>query len=153
MSDDTFLPLQARVLGSLNLSVCNGCDQCGLRCTAGVQMTRDEFEQIQRARHNPARALSISTAEEQNKQLKLQEGVTVQICRFRNRETGRCTVYPERPLICRLMGHTPWMPCPVEAVPNYADMQDSIALMQAYARHPRRTYEEWAESLSTGAQE
>jgi hypothetical protein len=68
-------------------------------------------------------------------------GATVTFCRYRDMENGRCSIYPARPTICRLFGHTPWLPCPIEAVP--AVPEGSPELWHEYLQFDRRTWEEW----------
>src|SRR5262249_55773035 len=81
----------------------------------------------------------------QDKTVDLGDGVTVQMCRYRDMERGRCAVYPARPLVCRLLGHVEWMPCPIEKVPRIVPTEDALALMRAYAEEERHTFEEWRE--------
>src|SRR2546423_11835524 len=132
----------------MDLSPCNGCDQCGLRCEAGVQMTREEYDAVlQYAQASPNKDY-ITTVTKQNKAVDLGDGVTVHMCRYRDMEKGGCAVYPARPLICKLLGHVEWMPCPIDKVPHIVPTPDALALMQEYAKAPRRTFEEWGKELS-----
>ena len=131
----------------MQLSVCNGCDQCGLRCAAGVPASWDEWDALQAylAALSEAERAEIRRVEAQDKTVDLGDEVTVQMCRYRDMEAGRCVVYPARPLICRLLGHVEWLPCPIEKVPKRIDTADAVALMQSYAQFERRTFEEWQE--------
>ena len=53
--------------------------------------------------------------------------------------------YPIR-LVCRLLGHVEWMPCPIEKVVKRIETPDALQLMQAYAQIERRTFEGWEEA-------
>jgi len=140
-----YIELKVRCEEQMHLSVCNGCDACGLRCAAGIPATREEWESLQGflAECSPAERAAITRVEAQDKSVDLGDGVTVAMCRYRDMEAGRCVVYPVRPLVCRLLGHVEWMPCPIEKVPKPIPTEDALALMQAYARFERRTFEEW----------
>ena len=131
----------------MQLSVCNGCDQCGLRCAAGVPASRDEWDALQAylAGLPEAERAEIRRVEAQDKTVDLGDEVTVEMCRYRDMEAGGCVVYPARPLICRLLGHVEWLPCPIEKVPKAIETADAVALMQSYAHFERRTFEEWEE--------
>jgi len=69
-------------------------------------------------------------------------------CRFRDVEAGRCSVYPVRPLICRLFGHVEWLPCPIAKVPG--PVSGGIPAMQRYGEALQQTYEEWAAGTVSG---
>ena len=142
-----YIELKQKCESQMQLHVCNGCDQCGLRCAVGVPASRDEWEALQTylAGLSEAERAEIRRVEAQDKTVDLGDEVTVQMCRYRDREAGRCVVYPARPLICRLLGHVEWLPCPIEKVPKAIDTADAVALMQSYAQFERRTFEEWAE--------
>jgi Fe-S-cluster containining protein len=137
----------------MDLSPCNGCDSCGLRCEAGVQMSREEYETVQRYVESSSDREYIDQAVRQDKTVDLGDGVTVQMCRYRDMEKGGCAVYPARPLICRLLGHVEWMPCPIEKVPLAVPTKDAVALMREYSTVRRLTFEEWeAEDSRKGAE-
>jgi hypothetical protein len=69
-------------------------------------------------------------------------------CRFRDVERARCSIYPVRPVVCRLFGHVEWLPCPIEKVSAVAG---GIAAMQRYGQAPQMTYEEWAVNATGGS--
>ena len=75
------------------------------------------------------------------------EDVFYTACRFRDAERGRCSVYPVRPLVCRLFGHVEWLPCPIEKVTARAP--GAVELMRRYAEAPQHTYEEWLAGASS----
>lgn len=62
-------------------------------------------------------------------------------CRFRDVERGRCSIYPVRPVVCRLFGHVEWLPCPIQKVP--APAPGGWDAMRRYGDAPQKTYEEW----------
>jgi len=140
-----FIELKARCEAQMRIEVCNGCDACGLRCAAGVPATWDEWRRIQdylRKASAEERA-DIARVVAQEKTADLGDGVTVTMCRYRDMERGRCAVYSTRPLVCRLLGHVEWMPCPIEKVPEVIATKDALALVRAYAGFERRTFEDW----------
>ncbi len=121
-----------------DLSVCNGCDGCGLRCTTDVPMTRAEWSRIrgyvdQSPGVRSSRPRSIDVGDE----------IEVSVCEFRDTTAGRCRIYPVRPLVCRMMGHVPWMPCPIDRVRVIPATATAKAMLEAYCGEPRRTYAEW----------
>ncbi len=119
---------------------CEGCHQCGLRCTAGVQMAEDEFARI--VDHlktcDPGKALRVL---EQDKTVAWFEDITVQGCLFCDVVRGSCLVYPVRPLVCRLFGRVEWLPCPLGK--RLSQVHGGVDLMQTYARQRRATFQEW----------
>src|SRR5687768_14342710 len=95
----------------LDQSPCDGCDACGTRCTAGIQVLESEYRAIEAE-------LSRLPVEEVTRVLSQEKRVpipgteeTYQACRFRDVERGRCLIYRARPAICRLFGHVEWLPC------------------------------------------
>jgi len=133
----------ARVEAQMDLRPCDGCDACGLRCAAGVPLSHQEYQTVRHYLQEPGRLREVRAVEEQDKQIHLGEGVVVRACRFRDRKRGRCAIYPVRPLVCRLLGHVEWMPCPIGRIRRTASTADALEMMRAYAQQPRRTYEEW----------
>ncbi len=129
------------------LTHCDGCDLCGLRCSSGVPCTLEEWDGVKdfiNAADELTRA-KISCVARQDKTLSLGDDVSVQMCRYRDMESGGCVVYPARPLICRLLGHVPWMPCPVDKVPHTIPVEKSVELMRSYSEFERNTFEQWEE--------
>ena len=129
------------------LTHCDGCDLCGLRCSSGVPCTRDEWVNVQAfiSAADEQTQAKISRTARQDKSVSLGDDVFVQMCRYRDMENGGCVVYPARPLICRLLGHVPWMPCPVDKVPHTIPADKSVELMLSYSEFERKTFEEWEE--------
>jgi hypothetical protein len=110
-------------------------------------MVRSEFEAVRDYVEGPEGAQARSVQREP-KQLPYpgtlpSEEVFYTACRFRDVERGRCSIYPVRPLICRLFGHVEWLPCPISKVP--APVPGGRELMLQYGQAPQHTYEEWLE--------
>ena len=119
---------------------CDGCHDCGLRCTAGVQMAADEFDRIVDYLRTcePAGALRVL---EQSKTVPWFEDITAEACLFYDVARRRCLIYPARPLVCRLFGRVEWLPCPLgKALPQ---VHDPLELMETYSRQRRATFPEW----------
>ncbi|HET6386827.1 MAG TPA: YkgJ family cysteine cluster protein [Armatimonadota bacterium] len=122
---------------SLPMRLCDGCDGCGLRCTEGVRMTRSEYQRIEtHLRSNPDEAARVAAQEKS-----IPGWPVTKFCQFRDTEKNRCSIYPVRPVICRLFGHTEWLPCPLEIVPLKG--QDAMDVYQRYAREEIRPFDEW----------
>lgn len=144
-SNMIFIELKQKCESQMCLEICSGCDACGLRCAQGVPASKEEWTVLQthlRQLSDSERA-GIAWVEQQDKGMDLGDGVSVQMCRYRDMENGRCVVYPARPLVCRLLGHVEWMPCPIDKVPKRIATPDALDLMRAYALQQRRTFEEW----------
>jgi ferredoxin len=126
----------------IDQSPCNGCDACGTRCTEGVPMLETEFEAVRRFLAGPEGA-EARRVELQEKRVPIPgaEEFHYMACRFRDVERARCSIYPVRPLVCRLFGHVEWLPCPIDKIP--APVPGGIEIMQRYGDAPQRTYEEW----------
>lgn len=131
----------------IDQSPCDGCDECGARCTAGVPMLQTEFEAIQEYLAG-AEGEEARQVEQQTKRVPYPgvDDVFYTACRFRDVERGRCSIYPVRPLVCRLFGHVEWLPCPIQKVP--APTPGGIEIMRRYGDAPQKTYEEWSASIA-----
>jgi hypothetical protein len=110
-----------------------------------VPASQTEWDDIERyiAGLSAAQQSEIARVARQDKTVDLGDGVSVKMCRYRDMEIGRCVVYPARPLVCRLLGHVEWMPCPIDKIPSAINTPDALALMQEYAKIERKTFEEW----------
>ncbi|MBC7805356.1 MAG: YkgJ family cysteine cluster protein [Akkermansiaceae bacterium] len=139
-----FVAQRETLTAAMHLDVCDGCDDCGGRCTAGILVTRDEQEAVQTYLATLAPS-AVRRVLGQNKTVPWpgaeESGATVDLCRFRDTENHNCFVYPARPTVCRLMGQTTWLPCPIEAVPEYPE--SAPAVWNEYRRFERKTWEEW----------
>lgn len=143
MSKAALADLKARVYGAMDLTPCNECDQCHLRCADGVPMSRAEFVAVKDHLETAVDAgLARDTAAKRSV-ADLGDGHEVTLCRFYDRVARGCIVYAARPMICRLMGHVEWLPCPVGKVPLTVETGVAVDLMRAYAAEERATFEEW----------
>jgi Fe-S-cluster containining protein len=142
MIDLIVLQETRRFADGIDQSPCNGCDACGARCIAGAPMLRPEYEGI-RDYLASADGEEARQVEQGDKQVLYPgaEDVYYTACRFRDVQGGRCSVYPVRPLICRLFGHVEWLPCPIEKIT--AAVPGGVDLMRRYGDAPQKTYEEW----------
>ena len=136
-----------KIRDQIDLAPCNGCSQCRIRCAEGVQMTRFEYETVMRHAEslNSARLRAVLA---QDKTVELGEGVEARMCRYLDMDGGGCAVYPARPLVCRLLGHVEWLPCPIEKIEKPAETADALALMKTYSKEERLTFEQWEERFS-----
>jgi Fe-S-cluster containining protein len=137
----------------MEMETCDGCNGCRHRCLDGFTVTREEYD--------AAIAYLATLPDEpknriltQNKVLpwpgteetpETSEPLTYTQCRFHDTENGMCLIYPVRPTVCRLFGHTHWLPCPIEAVTQYPE--GSPELWQEYREFERKTYAEWERFL------
>lgn len=141
-----------RFADGIDQSVCNGCDACGARCTAGVPMLEAEFTALRGFLASPE-GEDARRIEQLDKQVPYPgaEEFHYTACRFRDVEHERCSVYPVRPLVCRLFGHVEWLPCPIEKVPQATP--GGLEVMRLYGSVPQKTYEEWlAVSVISGGE-
>lgn len=135
----------------MDLSPCNGCGKCGLRCSADVQMSREEYDAVRRFVGESLDRDSIHRITGQDKSVDLGDDIVVRMCRYYDMESGRCAVYTARPLVCRLFGHVEWMPCPIDKVKKVVPTPDALALMSEYAKQKRKTFQEWDDEAKRAA--
>jgi Fe-S-cluster containining protein len=140
-----YIELKQRCTTQMRLDICSGCDKCGLRCANDVPCSAEEWAELQAyiAAMTPEDKQELERVMAQDKTVDLGDEVTVELCQYRDMEAGRCMVYPARPLVCRLLGHVEWMPCPIEAVPTRIRTSDALELMQSYAQFERRRFADW----------
>ena len=119
---------------------CDGCHECGLRCTSGIQMGKGEFEQIVACLREQD-PWQVRRVLEQEKRIVWFEDIETEQCLFYDVPKRRCIVYPARPLICRLFGRVEWLPCPLgKPLPL---LHDGVGVIRAYAGERRATFPEW----------
>ena len=142
--------LVAAFTSGIDQSPCDGCDACGMRCTAGVPLLQSEYQAIEAelASLPPLEVARVLGQEKHQPIPGTEESYLA--CRFRDVERGRCLIYRARPTICRLFGHVEWLPCPIGKIER--PVPGGVELMQSYSRAPRHTYEEWS-ALQEGAAE
>jgi ferredoxin len=131
-----------RAVDGIDQAPCDGCDACGARCTEGVPLLRPEYQAIRAYLRSPDGA-DARAVERLDKQVPYPgtDDVFYTACRFRDVERGRCSIYPVRPVVCRLFGHAEWLPCPIEKIA--APVPGALDLMRRYADAPQKTYEAW----------
>ncbi len=125
------------------LTACDGCDLCGDRCVSGYPISRWEYRRIREYLAHEADPGERDRVAAQEKEVPWPgaPGFTYEACRFRDVERGLCSIYPVRPLVCRLFGHVEWLPCPAGLIADAAP--EGVALMEWYARRDLRPYEAW----------
>jgi len=129
----------------MELAGCDGCTGCHLRCADGVQTTLTEWDAVRNyiAVAPESQRVAIAVVESQDKTIDLGDDVTVKMCRYFDIQTRGCAVYPARPLICRLMGHVEWLPCPIDKVTHPVPTPLALDLMRTYSKFERRTFAAW----------
>jgi uncharacterized cysteine cluster protein YcgN (CxxCxxCC family) len=146
------LQRRAELESRMELSTCDGCDGCGLRCMDGVTVTKTEWDAITDylATQPPEEVRRVAR---QNKIIPWpgaeDSGATVTYCRFRDLEKNNCSIYPARPTICRLLGHTHWLPCPIEVIQSYP--VGGADIWNHYRQFERRTFHDWLQEELPGA--
>lgn len=132
-----------RLAASIEPTVCDGCRACALRCTAGIELSRHEYQAVQEYAVDPARRADVERVTQQDKTVHLGDGVTARACRYFDMRSGSCAVYPARPLVCRILGFVDWMPCPIDRVASRVPTAEALAALRAYSREERRPLEAW----------
>jgi Fe-S-cluster containining protein len=110
-------------------------------------MTRREYDAAIRAAVSRP-AAKVTQILNQDKRVDLGDGFHARMCRYRDMEAGGCAIYEARPLVCRLMGHVEWLPCPIEKVEKPLATPMALGLMRAYSTEERLTFEEWDAKLA-----
>ena len=131
----------AAIARELPLGRCDGCDLCGLRCAAGTPMRAEEYRRLRQS------WLSLPATERrrlvrQRRSVDLSPGVSTPVCAFRDVDAGRCSLYDDRPLICRLFGWVWWLPCPAQRVQPKDDAWIRL-LLESYCAEPRAPFDVW----------
>lgn len=110
-----------------------------MRCTAGIKISEFEYARIvEELRGQEPRRVRMVL--EQAKELPWFEEITYTACLLLDVTTGLCIAYAARPLVCRLFGLVPHLPCPLGRVP--ADL-DARRVLEGYVCQPMRTFQEW----------
>jgi len=149
---NAFVSARANLVARMELATCDGCDDCGIRCLEGIAVTRSEYDavttkfaglphEMQRRILGEEKTVPWPGAED--------SGATMTWCRYRDQERDNCSVYSERPTVCRLFGHTDWLPCPTGAVTKFATGTDGV--WNVYREFERRTWAEWDNAIETGS--
>jgi hypothetical protein len=139
-----FLQSRDHLIAQMSMEICDGCDGCGLRCMDGFKVSQTEWNTVEVYLQTQPLA-EVQRIAGQNKVVPWpgaeDTGATVTFCRYRDMENERCSIYPARPTICRLFGHTPWLPCPIEAVPSVPAGAPEV--WHEYLQFERHTWAEW----------
>lgn len=117
----------------LPVGICDGCTDCALRCAGEVPLLAAEYQAIRQYLDNQGQA--VPPQPEQRR------GQMMAPCRFLDKESHLCTIYPVRPLICRLFGLVEWLPCPTGK--QSAEVTDALELMRQYAEVGPRPFSLW----------
>ncbi|HHX40452.1 MAG TPA: YkgJ family cysteine cluster protein [Armatimonadetes bacterium] len=136
---ETYARLEAAVR-ECDMRACDGCTRCATRCVDGIDLSYPEFDRLIRA------AMAMPPMERvrvlgQDRVLQWGEGAVVALCPFLDRDVDRCAIYAARPLICRLFGYAPWLPCPTGK--QIDSIEGAVEIMVEYAsleRHPLRVW-------------
>ncbi|HEY3268119.1 MAG TPA: YkgJ family cysteine cluster protein [Armatimonadota bacterium] len=127
----------------IDQSPCDGCTDCRHRCTAGIALTRAEYQAIRDLLPtlDPSLRQRVLAQNHTQPWPGSDGGETYEACGFLDLSNGLCLIYAARPLICRLFGHVEWLPCPIEKV--RAHWPGGRAALIARTAEETRTYEEW----------
>lgn len=121
------------------LPACDGCTACAQRCIAGIQISEFEYTRIVEylRAHDPQ---LVRRTLEEPKERPWAAGVMVTACLFHDLRAARCLIAPVRPLVCRLFGHVPHLPCPRGVI---APDRDATHILDAYTQQPLQTFQAW----------
>lgn len=139
------------LLNRLDYSRCDCCSLCFTRCTAGVPMSRREFDIVRMYAQREAPVACDGAMRPRNPVIPIADGLAAEACRFLDIETRRCVVYPVRPLVCRMMGLVEWMPCPIGRAADPAPTAVALAAIEEYCMVERSDYETWLRLLEPAA--
>lgn len=99
-------------------SACDGCTGCAMRCTAGILVTRAEYQALRAALCDaPAERRRAVLTQAKTRRWGEDDDATYRACLFIDMVTQRCLIYPARPAICRQFGRVRHLPCPLGRVP------------------------------------
>ncbi len=119
----------------LQRPACNGCTLCADKCAGNIMMIREEAKAILQFVREAGIAID-----------KLQAVDEWQPCPFLD-ASRLCAIYPVRPLICRLFGLVPFLPCPAARVEPVAD-EVWRKMLEEYCAHKRLTLWQWMTQLA-----
>ena len=131
---ETYARLEAAVR-ECDMRACDGCTRCAT--LDGIDLSYPEFDRLIRA------AMAIPPMERvrvlgQDRVLQWERGWSRSA--FLDRDVDRCAIYAARPLICRLFGYAPWLPCPtgkqIDSIEGAVESWWSMPL----ERHPLRVW-------------
>lgn len=138
MTRDELLAIYSRIPTE---STCRDCHECAIRCSGAIPLARCEWEDIAAYIDAHMSPLELERLLAQDKRFEIADGVWEEFCILYDVVALRCAVYPVRPLVCRLLGHVEFMPCPLSRVPSA--LPDGPEIMWRYAQLERKTLAEW----------
>ncbi len=142
MNPEQVLKWLASVYQQLPVGSCDGCRDCASRCAGDVPMLSTEYQAIRQyladeGQQIPPPPRRLST--------QMMAG-----CRFLDRDSRWCVIYPVRPLICRLFGLVEWLPCPTGK--QTMVLAEGWKLMRQYAELGPRPFTHWHEQAPQPSQ-
>ena len=121
---------------------CENCHDCAIRCSGAIKVAACEWLAIRDhiERHIPPSTLQRLLTED--KTFEIADEIRERFCILYDMSSRRCAVYPVRPLVCRLLGHVEFMPCPMGRIERV--LVDGPGIMQRYAEMDLRTFSDWS---------
>jgi hypothetical protein len=124
---------------------CNGCHECALRCSSGLQITRAEFDAI--ITHlKTLDSDRVRRIIEQEKNVPWFEDIYRECCLFLDVVKQDCLIYPARPEIGRFFGLVAWLPG--TAGKQVSQLHDGWGVIKGYSKDTLKTFQEW--QMETG---
>jgi hypothetical protein len=121
---------------------CRDCHECAIRCSGEIRLCRWEWDALCDYIDAEISPEQLAQLVAQDKTLEIEGHVVGRFCILYDTVARRCAVYPVRPLICRLLGHVVFLPCPSGKVPSV--LRDGPEIMQQYAALDLRTFAQWS---------
>ena len=110
-----------------------------MRCTDGIKISEFEYSRIveELSAQDQRRVRQVL---HQDKEQPWDDISTYLACLFLDVSTRRCLIYPVRPLVCRLFGLVPHLPCPAGKI---SAARDASNIIEAYYDQTLMTFQEW----------
>ena len=112
---------------------CHGCTDCARRCAGAVPMLAGEYQAICQCLDDHCQPIPPEPVRQPEQMMPP--------CRFLDQQSRLCSIYPVRPLICRLFGLVEWLPCPTGK--RSVVVSDGLELMRRYAELGPRPFSYW----------
>jgi len=122
--------------------VCNGCHDCATRCSGAIRIAHCEWSAILHFLESKLAPSTLARLLTEDKTFEIADGFCEHFCILYDMQSRRCAVYPVRPLVCRLLGHVEFMPCPFGRVERV--LEDGHRIMVDYAQMGLRTFAGWS---------
>jgi len=120
---------------------CEGCHECAIRCSGAIRIAACEWRAIRGYIERDIPPATLRRVLTEDKTFQIADGICERFCILYDMSGRRCAVYPVRPLVCRLLGHVEFMPCPLGRIERV--LVDGPRIMQRYAEMDLRTFAEW----------